>query len=456
MMKNLKLKMKIVLWATVLMIGLFVSYNILQYFVMNSWMIHYEEQSIEKKMNTIQNYYSNQKLSVQFIKENESFINSINEKSETIRILDKEGKSIVEVSEEELLHVPSQLVQSEQFELVTSGDDRLLVYREPLVDTNYVGTIEIVRNMEIFDGLLEQFSLVMFLTGIGAVFLSLVGALFLSKQIVRPIQAISHSLTRIKKFGLEERVNVPPAQDEISELAIHFNELMDQLETSFNQQKQFVEDASHELRTPLSVLNGNLMMLNRWGKDDREVLNKSLASSLREVDRMDKLVKDLLELSRLDSEKAVDATIPMINPINVIEKVVNDFEMTHPEFMFSLQLFDGTLLPMKEQHLEQLLTILIDNAIKYSNDDKRVTVHYQHRELTIQDFGIGIPKEDVLHVTDRFYRVEKSRNRKKGGYGIGLSIALKLMETYKGSLVIESQLGKGTSVKLVFPKTKNT
>ena len=456
MMKKLKLKSKIVLWATVLMIGLFVSYNILQYFVMNSWMIHYEEQSIEKKMTTIQNYYSNQKLSVQFIKENESFINSINEKSETIRVLDKEGKSIVAVSEEELLHVPSHLVQSEQFELVKSGDDRLLVYREPLVGTNYVGTIEIVRNMEIFDGLLEQFGLVMFLTGIGAVFLSLVGALFLSKQIVRPIQAISHSLTRIKKFGLEERVKVPPAQDEISELAIHFNELMDQLETSFNQQKQFVEDASHELRTPLSVLNGNLMMLNRWGKDDPEVLNKSLASSLREVDRMDKLVKDLLELSRLDSEKTVDATIPMINPINVIEKVVNDFEMTHPEFVFSLQLFDGTLLPMKEQHLEQLLTILIDNAIKYSNDDKRVTIHYQHRELTIQDFGIGIPKEDVLHVTDRFYRVEKSRNRKKGGYGIGLSIALKLMETYKGSLVIESQLGKGTSVKLDIPKNNKT
>ena len=448
--------MKIILWATVLMIGLFVSYNILQYYVMNSWMIHYEEQSIEKKMNTIQNYYSNQKLSVQFIKENESFINSINEKSETIRILDIEGKNIVAVSDDELLHVPSQLVQNEQFELVTSGDDRLLAYREPLVDTNYVGTIEIVRNMEIFDGLLDQFSLVMFLTGFGAVFLSLVGALFLSKQIVRPIQAISHSLTRIKKFGLEERVNVPPAQDEISELAIHFNELMDQLEISFNQQKQFVEDASHELRTPLSVLNGNLMMLNRWGKDDREVLNKSLASSLREVDRMDKLVKDLLELSRLDSKKTVDATISLINPRNVIEKVVNDFEMTHPEFMFSLQLFDGTLLPMKEQHLEQLLTILIDNAIKYSNDDKRVTIHYQHRELTIQDFGIGIPKEDILHVTDRFYRVEKSRNRKKGGYGIGLSIALKLMETYKGSLVIESQLGKGTSVKLVFPKIKHT
>ena len=452
MMKKLKLKWKIVLWATALMIGLFVSYNILQYFVINSWMIHYEEQSIEKKMTTIQNYYSNQKLSIQLIKENETFVKSINEKSETIRILDKDGNSIVAVSEEELLQIPSHLVQNEQFELIKSGDDRLLIYREPLVGTSFVGTIEIVRNMEIFDGLLSQFGFVMFLSGIGAVFLSLIGALFLSKQIVSPIQDISKTLARIKKFGLEERVKVQPTQDEISELAIHFNELMDQLETSFNQQKQFVEDASHELRTPLSVLNVNLMMLNRWGKEEVEVLNKSLASSLKEVDRMDKLVKDLLELSRLDSEKTINTVIPLINPKKVIEKVVNDFEITHSEFGFSFQLYDDTPLAIKEGHLEQLLTILIDNAIKYSKDDKRVNINYRQRKLSVQDFGIGISEEDVPKVTDRFYRVEKSRNRKKGGYGIGLSIAQKLMDSYKGSLVIESQLGQGTSVTLTFPK----
>ncbi|MFF2753229.1 sensor histidine kinase [Psychrobacillus sp. NPDC058041] len=452
MMKKLKLKWKIVLWATALMIGLFVSYNILQYFVINSWMTHYEEQSIEKKMTTLQNYYSNQKLSSRLIKENETFVKSINEKSETIRILDKEGNSIVAVSEEELLGIPSHLVQNDQFELIKSGDDRLLIYREPLVGTSFVGTIEIVRNLEIFDGLLSQFGFVMFLSGIGAVFLSLMGAFFLSKQIVSPIQDISKTLARIKKFGLEERVKVQPTQDEISELAIHFNELMDQLETSFNKQKQFVEDASHELRTPLSVLNGNLMMLNRWGKDNVEVLNKSLASSLKEVDRMDKLVKDLLELSRLDSEKTINAAIPLINPKKVIEKVVNDFEITHPEFGFSFQLYDDTPLAIKEGHLEQLLTILIDNAIKYSKDDTRVNINYRQRKLSVQDFGIGISEESLPHVTDRFYRVEKSRNRKKGGYGIGLSIAQKLMDSYRGSLVIESQLGQGTSVTLTFPK----
>lgn len=451
MMKSLKLKTKVVLWTTVMMIGLFVSYNILQYFVMNSWMIHYEEQSVENKMLSIQNLYGNQNLSSQFIKENKSFIHSINEKSETIRILDENGESIIAVSEEELLQVPSHSVQNGQFELIKTGDDRLLVYREPLNGTNF--EVEIIRNMEIFDNLLGQFGLVMFLSGIGAVFLSLVGALFISKQIVRPIQDISQTLTKIKKFGLKERVQVQPAQDEIAELANHFNELMDQLETSFNQQKQFVEDASHELRTPISVLNGNLMMLNRWGKNDPEVLDKSLNSSLKEVNRMEKLVKDLLELSRLDSEKIKNVSILLENPQYIIEKVINDFHITHPDFSFSLQITKGEALTITEGHLEQLLTILIDNAIKFSNDEKKVNIYYHQHELTVQDFGIGIPKEDIPFVTNRFYRVEKSRNRKKGGYGIGLSIAQKLMDNYQGKLSIESQLDEGTSVTLTFPKS---
>ncbi|MGE7913928.1 sensor histidine kinase [Lysinibacillus xylanilyticus] len=451
MMKSLKLKTKIILWTTTLMISLFVSYNILQYFVVNSWMIHYEEQSIAQKMVAIQNLYADKKLSSQFIKENESFIHSINEKSETIRILDKDGKNIIAVSEEELLHVPSNVIQNGRFELIKIGDDRLLVYRERLNGSNFV--VEIIRNMEIFDNLLGQFGLVMFLSGIGAVFISLVGALFISKQIVRPIRDISKTLTKIKKVGLEERVQVQPAQDEIAKLANHFNELMDQLETSFNQQKQFVEDASHELRTPISVLNGNLMMLNRWGKDDPEVLNKSLNSSLKEVNRMEKLVKDLLELSRLDSEKIKNLSLILENPQNIIEKVINDFQITHPDFSFSFQMTKGEALTITEGHLEQVLTILIDNAIKYSNDEKKVNIYYYQHELTVQDFGIGIPVEDIPFVTNRFYRVEKSRNRKKGGYGIGLSIAQKLMDNYHGKLSIKSQLGEGTSVTLTFLKS---
>jgi two-component system sensor histidine kinase ArlS len=459
---KLKLKWKLVLWSTLLMMGLFVSYNLLQYFVMNSWMVRYEEQSIERKMDTTQEYYSkqdNQKLSIRMIKESKSFLESINEKSETIRILDQYGRSIVAVSEEELLNAPKRSVQKEQFELQKMGDDRLLVFRKPLVETNFVGTIEIVRNLEIFDGLLEQFGIVMLLTGIGAFFLSLLGAIFLSKQFLKPIQDISYTLTRIKKYGLEERVLVHQSQDEIAQLAIHFNELMDELEESFNRQKQFVGDASHELRTPLSVLQGNLMMLKRWGKNDPDVLNKSLTSSLREVERMNQLVKDLLELSRLDSEITNGPDIQMIEPKQVIEKVVNDFRMTHPDFEFHLFLADQATIAMTESHLEQVMTILVDNSIKYSDLERKLVIQYHSKsfsnEIIVQDFGVGIPEEEIPFVTNRFYRVEKSRNRKTGGYGIGLSIAQKIMDTYGGSMRIESELGKGTSVTLTFPNPSN-
>lgn len=458
---KLKLKWKLVLWSTLLMIGLFLSYNLLQYFVMNSWMVRYEEQSIERKMDATQEYFSeqdNQNLSISTFKESESFLESINEKSETIRIYDRYGRSVVAVSQEEELIVTEKTVQNEQFELQKIGDDRLLIFRKPLVGTNFVGTIEIVKNLEIFDDLLEQFGMMMFLTGIGAFFLSLLGALFLSKQFLKPIQDISYTLTRIKKYGLEERVMVHQNRDEIAQLAVHFNELMDQLEESFNQQRQFVEDASHELRTPLSVLQGNLMMLERWGKNNTEVLNKSLTSSLREVERMNKLVKELLELSRLDSETTNDSNITQIEPKLVIEKVINDFRLTHPDVDFNLFLADKAPIAMTESHLEQVVTILIDNAIKYSDFKSKLVIHYQSKdlenEIIVQDFGIGISKEEIPFVTHRFYRVEKSRNRKKGGYGIGLSIAQKIMDTYMGSMRIESEVGKGTSVTLTFPNPK--
>lgn len=170
---KLKLKWKLVLWSTLLMIGLFLSYNLLQYFVMNSWMVRYEEQSIERKMDATQEYFSeqdNQNLSISTFKESESFLESINEKSETIRIYDRYGRSVVAVSQEEELIVTEKTVQNEQFELQKIGDDRLLIFRKPLVGTNFVGTIEIVKNLEIFDDLLEQFGMMMFLTGIGAFF----------------------------------------------------------------------------------------------------------------------------------------------------------------------------------------------------------------------------------------------------------------------------------------------
>ncbi|WLR52055.1 HAMP domain-containing histidine kinase [Bacillus tianshenii] len=458
-LSNLKIKWKLALGAALLLSVLFLTYNVFQFLVMNNWIVRHEQQIIENHMQELQAYYQDkqERLSPELIHNSATFVTKVNEKFQSIRIIDNHGKVLLSVSD----GVPESWVQPEntttkQVQLLRHGEDRLLIVRTPLMDGSFVGTIEIVKNLETLDELINQSLLVMIATGIGAIILSLFGGVILAKHLLTPVREMSDTVDRIKKHGLKERVHVSDNHDEISELALHFNGLMDQIEASFEQQRQFVEDASHELRTPLQVMKGHLSMIDRWGKDDPAVLNKSLKSSLREVDRLTHLVQDLLELSRLDSERYERTELEQIEVAPVIKAVVKNFEPLDENYVFRFEDGDCSCkLLIRRTHLEQLLVILLDNAMKYSSDVKQIDVRLQKEndnvEIAVQDYGIGIPEDELPHVFERFYRVEKSRNRKKGGYGIGLSIAKRITEKYDGSIQIESELNQGTSVIVTFP-----
>ena len=140
-----------------------------------------------------------------------------------------------------------------------------MIYRKPIEINGFKGTVEIVRNLENFDSLMNQIFTLVIVTGIAAIFLSLLGGRLVSFQLLKPINSIIKTMKRIKENGLKERVQLNKQRDEITELGIMFNELMSNLEKSFYQQQQFVEDASHELKTPLSIIHGHLSMINRWG-----------------------------------------------------------------------------------------------------------------------------------------------------------------------------------------------
>ncbi|RLQ91087.1 HAMP domain-containing sensor histidine kinase [Falsibacillus albus] len=458
---NFKIKWKLVLWSAALIMGLFFAYNLLQYFVMSAWMVHHEELAIQDKMNEVQHYYQKERhlpSEQQQLVEDKEFLQGINEKSEMIIVYDQNDKPLITVSQTDKKW--KKLVSENGIVRKHVGEDRLLIDKKVISTPRFKGSIEIVRNLESFDSLLDQFGAVMLLTLLGAIVVSVVGGLFLSNQLLKPLQDISMTLARIKKFGLKERVVVKDNRDEISQLAIHFNELMDQLELSFNKQKQFVEDASHELRTPLAALQGNLSMLNRWGKDNPAVLEKSLNSSLNEVERLNHLVKNLLELTRFDSEAEQEESTEPINPGPIIERVIEKFETIYPEFQLDTYgLENKEHILVGENHLEQLLFILIDNAIKYSVEWKKVAIHLlpgnNDVRLVIQDWGIGIPEDEIPLVLNRFYRVDKSRNRKKGGHGIGLSIAKKIVDKYDGQLTITSDLDIGTKVEVMFPNANS-
>jgi two-component system sensor histidine kinase ArlS len=227
--------------------------------------------------------------------------------------------------------------------------------------------------------------------------------------------------------------------------------MMDDVEMSFQKQKQFVEDASHELRTPISILEGHLKLLNRWGKNDPEVLEESLKASQQEVERLKMLVYELLELTRLESDR-LEVVEDLVEPVHVVEDVIKKFTLLHPDFIFSFinHLKEPVKVAIAERHLEQVLIILIDNAVKYSSQSTTIEVTVENKDngfsVSIKDYGIGVPQEDLQKIFDRFYRVDKARSREKGGQGLGLSIAKRMVDNYNGSIVADSVEGEWTMI----------
>ena len=320
-----------------------------------------------------------------------------------------------------------------------------------------IGYLQVENKLNAYYRNYRQLRLVVILAMCLVVLASGLLGYFLSLLLLRPLGEIHDTVKVISKDPTKNvRVPVPNHNDELAELTTMFNEMLDRMQRYIDQQSQFVSDVSHELRTPIAIIQGHLDMLDRWGKDDPEVLNDSIKASLIETKRMKNLVQEMLDLSRAEqveinfrNEKTV------VN--DVVHQVFNNFKMLYPDFSFTLDddLNEPITANIYRDHLEQVLVILCDNAIKYSTERKEVHISLSRGmntvEIGIQDFGEGIPAEDVDKVFDRFYRVDKARSRKKGGNGLGLSIAKRLIEGYHGSITLESSMGAGSLFRIILP-----
>lgn len=278
--------------------------------------------------------------------------------------------------------------------------------------------------------------------------------------IVRPIKRMSKISQAVNSDpNTQERMPVLKRDDELGDLVKNFNQMLDRMQAYIQQQKQFVGDVSHELRTPVAVIQGHLNLLERWGKDDPQVLEESIQASLQETERMNHLIQEMLDLTRAEQ---IDVQYPdEVTDVNeVVNRTVNDMRMIHKDFKirYNDALAPNTMIKMYHNHLEQVLIILMDNAIKYSTTRKEIIVDASTEsdrvEIIVQDFGEGIPNDEQEKIFNRFYRVDKARTREKGGNGLGLSIAQKLVESYHGTISVTSQLNSGSKFKIEFPLLK--
>lgn len=457
-LKRLPVIWKLMIGATLLIFLLFATYNFAQYLVLKHWMLKQERDALHVMMSQVQGYLQEQQATKESLESPEasSFIRNILGKNQMIRLIDDEGANLLLVTNhfnpKWITPLPST---TSSLQDAWHGEDHILIYRTPFAIKNESGTVEMATNLETFDHFNATLLWVMVIGGFLAVCISAASGWAIAKQFLRPVKALAVTIQNVKQNGLQERVGNIGNGDELSQLASLFNELMDQLEVSFRQQKQFVDDASHELRTPITILEGHLNMLNRWGKKDPAILEESLNASLQEVRRLKGLVQGLLALSRSDSAALTDQ-IERIRIEPFIAQTIQRMEDLYPEFAFRTKAEGtGKMVRINPLHLEQMLLIVIENAVKYSAEHKEIDICcYEENKwvcISIQDYGIGIPRAEIQHVFDRFYRVDRARSREIGGTGLGLAIAKNLISHYQGEIAMKSVEDEGTCVTLSFP-----
>ncbi len=344
--------------------------------------------------------------------------------------------------------------------IVTVNGTSGFIFVQAVVSKETKETIGYVQTFYELSGLADirqRLLLLLILLEIISLVLSSVLGYFLSLYFLKPLKMLRDIMEQIRK-NPQSDIYMPKLEthDELEDVAEIFNEMLGRMRSYIEQQEQFVEDVSHELRTPVAVIEGHLRLLDRWGKDDPEILDESLAASMQEISRMKVLVQEMLDLSRAE-QVDVHYSNEMSKAKEVVHQVFNNFRMLYPEFQFTLDddLDIEKTVKIYRNHFEQILIIIMDNAVKYSTTRKEVHLTVSSNkstlEIAIQDFGEGIKEEDKNRIFNRFYRVDKARARSKGGNGLGLSISKKLIENYKGKISVESILGQGTIFRIYLP-----
>lgn len=286
----------------------------------------------------------------------------------------------------------------------------------------------------------------------------------ISRHITRPLTEIIDAASEIKSGNYSKEITVDE-ENEIGQLAKILNEMSAKLKADILQlnklqeiRKDFVANASHELRTPVTSIRGYVESLLDGAMSDPEVSRRFLERTLSNIERLEIIIRDMLDLSQLEKrDKGLSLRYFDLRP--VLENVMADFEKTARRKGLYLKLESGHPDAVKiiadAYQLEKALMNLIDNAIKYTEQGGvtvSTRVDEKHFVITVSDTGAGIKPDDLSRIFERFYRVDKGRSRDMGGSGLGLAIVKHIMEMHQGEVRVESEPGKGSRFILSFPR----
>lgn len=344
--------------------------------------------------------------------------------------------------------------RSEASTIVNANGQHFLLLLRPLqVQNRLVGALVLTTSLAPVDVTLHGFVVILAI-GIGATLLVAgIIVILVTRVGLRPLREMGHTAHRIADGDLSQRVREDQTMDEVGDMAKSFNYMAEHLQDAWQAQRQFAADASHELRTPLTSIAGYIDVLNKGAKDDPATLSRVLGSMRGEVDRMTRLVRDLVSLARLDAGD--ELRLERLDLTRLVEDVYEQAKALAPSREINLRANDSAWVEVDVDRMRQVLLDLADNAIKYTPPEAHINFAVQCYDSTAQvsvaDNGPGIPAEDRAHLFDRFYRAEQSRTREKGGAGLGLAIAKKIVDAHRGSISVAAPDEGGTVFSVRLP-----
>lgn len=271
----------------------------------------------------------------------------------------------------------------------------------------------------------------------------IVSAYLVAGRTLRPLSTINKKIIKIREQSLNERIPLGKSKDELHALAVSLNSMFDRLEHSFEKQRSFISNAAHELKSPLTILM--LRHEEMLANNPEKKVSRALEKQLYTMQRMHKLIRDLLSISRLEQQDAIHR-----QPVNVselINEILSDYsEILHGKHIDATTSLENHVISADRDKIYRLLINLIDNGIKYNLENHgwlNIVVNKEKNSLVIKisNSGKTIPADDLPHIFRQFYRVEKSRSQAYGGTGLGLTIALRIVEMHGGTLIVSSQEG---------------
>ena len=346
------------------------------------------------------------------------------------------------------------------FETFTNETERFRMATLPLHDdTGQEYFVRIGYPLKALDDAFRNLRFFLLAGGPLIVAIAALGGWILARGSLQPVAQITQAAREISAHDLDQRIPVRGVRDELDELAQTFNEMLQRLQSSFEQARNFSFDAAHELRTPLTAMRGEAeVALLR--NNSAEELRRVLRSNLEEINRITAIVNDLLTVAQGEAG-ALEVRRETVQLSDLAGSIVETVQVLaeDKEVKLEASIEPGVNVTGDSLRLSQLMLNLLDNAIKHSSPGQTVHMILEKNgggpTLRVEDTGCGIAEKDIPHIFDRFFRTDRSRSRQVPGSGLGLSISKWIVDAHGGSIEVASKLGSGSTFTVHLPSNES-